>query len=111
MVNNGGNAASRGGGVVRGKRTKRDSRKKREAKGVDLENGPEKKKVATGPVGAGAVSSAIPSSELRMLRPVMLTDPRPSDVLHPKPRQMNLTYEKRSDVLKRKWDFYEIVDK
>ncbi|KAK2760035.1 hypothetical protein FQN54_002771 [Arachnomyces sp. PD_36] len=110
MVNNGGSAAGRGGGSVRGKRTKRDSRKKREAKG-DLDNGPEKKKVVTGPVGAGAVSSAIPSSKLSMLRPVMLTDPRPIDVLHPKPRQMNLTYEKRSDVLKRKWDFYEIVDK
>lgn len=109
MVNNGGNAA-RGGGAARGKRTKRDSRKKREAKGMDDE-GPEKKKVAAGPVGTGTVSSAIPSSRLSILRPIMLTDPRPSDVLHPKPRQMSLTYEKRSDVLKRKWDFYEIADK
>ncbi|KAL1965437.1 hypothetical protein VTN77DRAFT_5693 [Rasamsonia byssochlamydoides] len=89
----------------RSKRNKRDSRKKREAKGLDQENMPPKKKMLT------AHSSALPSSALSILRPMLLADPRPSDVLPPQPRQMNFVYRKTSDVLGKSWDFYEVVDK
>ncbi|KAK2788371.1 hypothetical protein FQN52_006695 [Onygenales sp. PD_12] len=98
-------AAARNGG--RAKRNKRDSQKKREAKGsVDTPNQPKEKKPTTSSTG-----SAIPSSELTMLMPIYLADPRPTDVLHPRPRQMNLAYGKSSDVLGQSWQFYEIADK
>src|SRR5436189_6290156 len=87
------------------KRNKRESRKRREAKGTEASDGPREKKAAA------AASSAIPSSELFMLMPMLLTDPRPTDVLHPKPRQLNLAFEKQSDVVGQSWEFYEIADK
>ena len=88
------------------KRNKRESRKRREAKGTEASDGPREKKAA-----AATASSAIPSSELFMLMPMLLTDPRPTDVLHPKPRQLNLAFEKQSDVVGQSWEFYEIADK
>ena len=87
------------------KRNKRESRKRREAKGIEASDGPREKKPAA------IASSAIPSSELSMMMPMLLTDPRPTDVLHPKPRQLNMAFEKRSDVLGQSWEFYEIADK
>jgi COMPASS component BRE2 len=87
------------------KRHKRESRKRREAKGTEASDGPREKKAAA------AASSAIPSSELSMMMPILLTDPRSTDVLHPKPRQLNLAFEKQSDVLGQNWEFYEIADK
>lgn len=42
---------------------------------------------------------------------MLLTDPRPSDILPPQPRQMNFAYQRKSEILKQKWDFHEIVDK
>ncbi|PGH17505.1 hypothetical protein AJ79_01105 [Helicocarpus griseus UAMH5409] len=95
----------------RAKRNKRDSRKKREAKGgsdgIDAPApAPREKKPTT-----SSSSSAIPSSELTMLMPIYLADPRPTDVLHPRPRQMNFAFEKHSEVLGRSWKFYEIADK
>ncbi|KKA25335.1 Histone-lysine N-methyltransferase [Rasamsonia emersonii CBS 393.64] len=71
----------------RSKRNKRDSRKKREAKGLDQENMPPKKKTHI----------TCRSSTIRRL---------PTQ-----PRQMNFVYQKTSDVLGKSWDFYEIVDK
>lgn len=90
---------------ARSKRNKRDSRKKREAKGLDQESMPPKKKAVI------AQNSALPSSDLSILRPMLLADPRPSDVFPPQPRQMNHVYQKTSDVLGSSWDFYEVVDK
>ncbi|KAG5295848.1 Set1 complex component [Histoplasma capsulatum G186AR] len=92
----------------RAKRNKRDSRKKREAKGTleGANDAPREKKSTT-----SSSSSAIPASELTMLMPIQLADPRPSDVLSPKPRQMNFAYEKYSEVLGQSWKFYEIADK
>lgn len=92
----------------RAKRDKRDSRKKREAKGTleGANDAPREKKSTT-----SSSSSAIPASELTMLMPIQLADPRPSDVLPPKPRQMNFAYEKHSGVLGQSWKFYEIADK
>jgi COMPASS component BRE2 len=89
----------------RSKRNKRDSRKKREAKGLDPEHAPPKKKSVTVP------SSARPSTALSILRPMLLADPRSPDILPPQPRQMNFVYRKNSEVLNDSWDFYEIVDK
>lgn len=90
---------------ARAKRNKRDSRKKREAKGLDQENMPPKKKAVI------AHSSAVPSSALSILRPMLLADPRPSDVLPGQPRHLNFVYQKTSDVLNQSWNFYEVVDK
>ncbi|KAL1856122.1 transcription factor, contains a PHD finger motif [Paecilomyces lecythidis] len=90
---------------ARSKRNKRDSRKKREAKGLDQDNMPPKKKAVI------AHSSAIPSSALSILRPMLLADPRPSDVLPTQPRHLNFVYQKTSGAMNQSWDFYEIVDK
>ncbi|PWY64519.1 histone-lysine N-methyltransferase [Aspergillus heteromorphus CBS 117.55] len=87
------------------KRTKRDSRKKREAKGLDQENMPSKKRTVT------VHNAAIPSSELSILRPLLLSEPRASDLLPPQPRQMNFVNRKVSDIIGQSWDFYEIADK
>ncbi|OJD13834.1 hypothetical protein AJ78_05757 [Emergomyces pasteurianus Ep9510] len=96
----------------RAKRNKRDSRKKREAKGnpegaADAPvSAPREKKPTT-----SSSSSAIPSSELTMLMPIQLADPRPTDVLPPRPRQLNYSCAKHSEVLGQSWKFYEIADK
>ncbi|KAJ5667907.1 uncharacterized protein N7477_006477 [Penicillium maclennaniae] len=93
------------GDNARAKRNKRDSRKKREAKGLDIENAPPPKKRAT------AASTAIPSSELSMLRPLLLAEPFEMDKFPPRPRQMNQVCRKSSSVLGQSWDFYEVIDK
>lgn len=93
------------GQAERSRRIKKDSRKKREAKGLDTDSSVSKKKAT------GVSSSAVPSSTLSILRPMLLTDPRSSDVLPPQPRQMNFAYQKKSNVLGQSWDFYEVVDK
>ncbi|KAJ5468718.1 hypothetical protein N7475_006470 [Penicillium sp. IBT 31633x] len=93
-------------GDGRTKRNKRDSRKKREAKGLDTENAPPPKKRAT-----AAPSTALPSSKLRILRPLLLAEPHDSDRFPPQPRQLNPVARKTSDVLGQSWDFYEVVDK
>ncbi|OAX80284.1 hypothetical protein ACJ72_05388 [Emergomyces africanus] len=95
----------------RAKRNKRDSRKKREAKGnsegpADAPSAPREKKSTT-----SSSSSAIPSSELTMLMPIQLADPRPTDVLPPRPRQLNFSCEKHSEILGQSWKFYEVADK
>lgn len=90
---------------TRSKRNKRDSRKKREAKGLDLENAPSRKRAVL------VHNSAVPSSELSILRPLLLAEPRPSDTLPPQPRQLSFMTRKTSDVLGQNWDFYEVVDK
>ncbi|KAL1977769.1 hypothetical protein VTN31DRAFT_628 [Thermomyces dupontii] len=89
----------------RSKRNKRDSRKKREAKGLEPDGAPPKKKAAV------SANIARPSTALSILRPILVTDPRPSDVYPPQPRQMNYAFTKTSDVLKQSWEFYEVVDK
>ncbi|GLI74726.1 transcription factor, contains a PHD finger motif [Penicillium ochrochloron] len=99
------NASVQGGDAARSKRNKRDSRKKREAKGLDPENAPPPKKRAT------AASMARPSSELSILRPLLLAEPRASDQSPPQPRQFNLVTSKSSEVLGQTWDFHEVVDK
>ncbi|OQE81029.1 hypothetical protein PENNAL_c0042G06119 [Penicillium nalgiovense] len=93
-------------GDGRAKRNKRDSRKKREAKGLDAENAPPPKKRAT-----AAPSTALPSSKLSILRPLLLAEPNASDRYPPQPRQLNRVTRKTSDVLGQSWDFYEVVDK
>ncbi|EPS26505.1 hypothetical protein PDE_01442 [Penicillium oxalicum 114-2] len=97
--------ASVQGADARAKRNKRDSRKKREAKGLDPEGAPPPKKRTT------ATSTARASSELSILRPLLLAEPRVSDRLPPQPRQFNLVTTKSSQVLGQTWDFYEVVDK
>lgn len=92
-------------GDARSKRNKRDSRKKREAKGLDTENVPPPKK------RAAAASHAIPSSNLSILRPLLLAEPRSSDLYPPQPRQLSYVTKKTSDVLGKSWEFYEVVDK
>lgn len=102
------NASVQGDGA-RSKRSKRDSRKKREAtKGFDTDgpSAPQPKKRAAFPQNA-----SVPSAELSILRPLLLAEPRQSDLLPPQPRQMNLVYRKSSEVLGKTWEFYEIVDK
>jgi COMPASS component BRE2 len=92
----------------RGKRSKRESKRKREAKGTDGKDAPpprEKKSLAS----TGA--SAIPASELAMSMPILLADPREIDVVHPRPRQMNYIFSKRSEATGVTRDFVEIVDK
>ncbi|KAJ5774671.1 hypothetical protein N7457_009567 [Penicillium paradoxum] len=93
-------------GDGRTKRNKRDSRKKREAKGLDTDNAPPPKKRAT-----AAPSTALPSSKLSILRPLLLAEPHDSDRFPPQPRQLNRVTRKTSDVLGQSWDFYEVVDK
>ncbi|OGE54958.1 hypothetical protein PENARI_c005G12264 [Penicillium arizonense] len=93
-------------GDGRAKRNKRDSRKKREAKGLDTENAPPTKKRAT-----AAQSTALPSSKLRILRPLLLAEPNATDRYPPQPRQLNHVSRKTSEVLGQSWDFYEVVDK
>lgn len=99
----------------RGKRVKRDSQKKREAKTEDTKPGKpqqttvparEKKKLAT-----SASSNAVPPSELGIMMPIALADPRPTDVLHPRARHMSFVSEKYSDVLGQSRRFFEITDK
>ena len=93
------------GDSARAKRNKRDSRKKREAKGLDTESAPPPKKRAT------AASTARPSSELSILRPLLLAEPHHSDKFPPQARQFNQITSKISSVLGQSWDFYEVVDK
>ncbi|KAL2836210.1 hypothetical protein BJY01DRAFT_222305 [Aspergillus pseudoustus] len=90
---------------ARSKRNKRDSRKKREAKGLDQEGPPPKKKAVT------VHNTAIPSSDLTILRPIAVGEPRQSDLLPPQPRQLNFAIRKMSGVMGQSWDFYEVVDK
>ncbi|KAI9367670.1 histone-lysine N-methyltransferase [Aspergillus egyptiacus] len=90
---------------VRSKRNKRDSRKKREAKGLDQESLPPKKK------SVAVHNTAIPSSDLTILRPILVSEPRQSDLLSPPPRQLNFAERKTSSVVGQSWDFYEVVDK
>ncbi|KAJ5343574.1 Concanavalin A-like lectin/glucanase [Penicillium brevicompactum] len=94
-------------GDGRAKRNKRDSRKKREAKGLDTESAPPppKKRATT------AANTALPSSKLRILRPLLLAEPHDSDRFPPQARQLNRVSRKSSEVLGRSWDFYEVVDK
>lgn len=101
-----GSVASVQGDYNRAKRNKRDSRKKREAKGLDIESAPPPKKRAN-----ATASTACPSSDLSILRPLLLAEPRTSDLFPPQPRQFNLVTRKTSDVLGQSWDFYEVVDK
>ncbi|KAB8217564.1 hypothetical protein BDV33DRAFT_138218 [Aspergillus novoparasiticus] len=89
----------------RSKRNKRDSRKKREAKGLDQEIVPAKKRATA------VQNTALPSSDLNILRPLLLAEPRPSDLLPPQPRQLNLVSRKTSEVIGQSWSFYEVVDK
>ncbi|EED14205.1 histone-lysine N-methyltransferase (Bre2), putative [Talaromyces stipitatus ATCC 10500] len=79
-------------GEQRSKRNKRDSRKKREAKGLDTDVTalPPRKKAAL-----AAAASGRPSTLLSMLRPALLAEPR----------------TKSSNVIGQSWDFYEVVDK
>ncbi|KAF7593034.1 hypothetical protein BBP40_012122 [Aspergillus hancockii] len=89
----------------RSKRNKRDSRKKREAKGLDQDTVPTKRRVTA------AQNTALPSSDLNILRPLLLAEPRSSDLLPPQPRQLNLITRKTSEVIGQSWNFYEIADK
>lgn len=91
----------------RSKRNKKDSRKKREAKGLDPESNaaPPKKKAVV------AAASGRPSVLLSMLRPQLLAEPRISDLYPPQSRQLNFLYRKASSVLNQAWDFHEVVDK
>lgn len=100
-----GSNASVQGDNARAKRTKKDSRKKREAKGLDTENGPPPKKRQT------AASTAVNSSDIHMARPKYLRERRNSHHLPPPPRQLNHVSRKSSEVLGQSWDFYEVVDK
>ncbi|KAJ5392404.1 hypothetical protein N7509_007894 [Penicillium cosmopolitanum] len=93
-------------GDARAKRNKRDSRKKREAKGLDPESAPPPPKKR-----AAAASLALPSSNLSILRPLLLAEPRSSDRYPPQPRQLSYVTKKSSGVLGQSWDFYEVVDK
>lgn len=90
---------------ARSKRNKRDSRKKREAKGLDPENMPPKKRAAV------AQHAALPSSDLSILRPLLLAEPRSSDLLPPQPRQLNFVCRKASKDPGQHRDFYEVIDK
>ncbi|CRG88709.1 hypothetical protein PISL3812_05743 [Talaromyces islandicus] len=89
----------------RSKRNKKDSRKKREAKGLDTDSAPPKKKAVV------AAASGRPSVLLSMLRPQLLAEPRISDLYPPQSRQLNFLYRKSSSVLNQAWDFHEVVDK
>jgi COMPASS component BRE2 len=91
--------------IARSKRNKRDSRKKREAKGLDPDSVPPKKKAVV------SQNSALPSHVLSLLRPMLLADPRSSDTLPAQPRQMNFVYRKASAIIGKSWNFYEVVDK
>lgn len=95
-------------GEQRSKRNKRDSRKKREAKGLDTDVAapPPRKKAAL-----AAAASGRSSNLLSMLRPALLAEPRTSDLYPPQPRQMNFMCRKSSNVIGQSWDFYEVVDK
>ncbi|KAF9883198.1 hypothetical protein FE257_003885 [Aspergillus nanangensis] len=90
---------------TRSKRNKRDSRKKREAKGLDPETGPPKKRAAAVP------NVSIPSSDLSILRPLLLAEPRPTDRIPPQPRQLIYVNRKTTEVPGQNWDFYEVADK
>ncbi|KAL4790085.1 hypothetical protein BDV19DRAFT_349351 [Aspergillus venezuelensis] len=90
---------------VRSKRNKRDSRKKREAKGLDPESAPPKKK------SVAVHNTAVPSSGLSILRPIAVGEPRQSDLFPPQPRQFNFAVRKTSGVDGQSRDFYEVVDK
>lgn len=90
---------------ARSKRNKRDSRKKREAKGLDPENIPPKKKTAA------TQHAALPSIDLSILRPLLLAEPRSPDRLPPQYRQLNFICRKTSKDQTQNWDFYEVIDK
>lgn len=90
---------------ARSKRKKTDSRKKREAKGLDPDNMPPKKKSAV------AQHAALASLDLSILRPLLLAEPRASDLLPPQARQLNPVCRKTSQELGQNWDFYEVIDK
>ncbi|KAJ5885347.1 hypothetical protein N7495_009857 [Penicillium taxi] len=98
--------SGQGDGPSRSKRNKRDSRKKREAKGLDVESAPPPRKRAN-----AAANTAIPSSDLQILRPLLLAEPRTSDHFPPGSRQFSLVTRKTSDIIGQSWDFYEVVDK
>ncbi|KAJ5261457.1 Concanavalin A-like lectin/glucanases superfamily [Penicillium angulare] len=100
-----GSNASVQGDTARTKRNKRDSRKKREAKGLDTESAPPPKKRAT------AVNTARPSGDLSILRPLLLAEPRTSDLYPPPTRQFTQVARKTSEVLGQNWEFYEVTDK
>ncbi|KAJ5772015.1 hypothetical protein N7520_002544 [Penicillium odoratum] len=100
-----GSNASVQGDSARTKRNKRDSRKKREAKGLDVEGAPPPKKRTT------AANMARPSTSLQLSRPLLLAEQRSSDYYPPPPRQFNQLNTKKSEVLGESWDFYELVDK
>lgn len=95
-------------GPSRAKRNKRDSRKKREAKGQDQDSAPAPKKRAT---GAALVGAALASYELTLEQPPVLANPRDSDQCHPQPRQLHLVTQKTSTVLGQSWEFYDVADK
>lgn len=98
--------ASVQGDPTRAKRNKRDSRKKREAKGLDTESAPPPKKRAT-----AAANTSLPTSDLSILRPLLLAEPRASDHFPPQARQFSLVTKKTSHTLGQSWSFYEVVDK
>jgi COMPASS component BRE2 len=91
----------------RSKRNKKDSRKKREAKGLDPDGSaaPPKKKAVV------AAASGRPSVLLSMLRPQLLAEPRISDMYPPQSKQLNFLYRKASSVLNQAWDFHEVAEK
>ncbi|QKX60154.1 uncharacterized protein TRUGW13939_07297 [Talaromyces rugulosus] len=91
----------------RSKRNKKDSRKKREAKGLDPDGSaaPPKKKAVV------AAASGRPSALLSMLRPQLLAEPRISDMYPPQSKQLNFLYRKVSSVLNQAWDFHEVAEK
>ena len=75
---------------------------------MDIESTtPTKKRVTS----AQIQNTAVPSSDLTLLRPLLLAEPRASDILPPQPRQLNLVAQKSSEVIDWQWDFYEVVDK
>lgn len=88
------------------KRTKREHKKRHDTKRQDTGDGGYERKTT-----ASSSSSAIPSLELPMLMPIPVADPRPADVLHPKPRQMNLSCTKKSEIIGQEYKFYDIADK
>lgn len=90
---------------ARSKRNKRDSRKKREAKGLDPDSVPSKKRATV------AQHAALSSSDLSILRPLLLAEPRPSDLLPPQSRQLNFFCRKAFKESGQYRDFYEVSDK
>ncbi|KAI1969919.1 transcription factor, contains a PHD finger motif [Ophidiomyces ophidiicola] len=94
----------------KGKRTKRDggAREKRGAKRQELDDGTTTYNRKT---TASVSSLAIPPFELSMSIPIPLADPRPIDILHPRPRQMNPAFTTHSESLQQSWAFFDVADK